>query len=82
MSMSRKNKNKKDILEIKYKVNDDLHSMMPLLNVDKDKKSLATNNDSKMPCKAGQTRCVNNKKQYCMDLGDGQCIWMQSTEDC
>ena len=62
--MSRKNKNKKDILEIKYKINDDLHSMTPLLNANEDKKSFATNNDPKTSCKAGQTRCVNNKKQY------------------
>jgi hypothetical protein len=84
--MAKKNA-KIQIVSINYLIDGVKHKMKPATtsSVAKKKKGFVAHAEPESgeeECTPGETRCVNHKLQRCIDIGEGQCIWMDSTETC
>jgi len=82
-----KKKVKIQIVSINYMIDGVKHKMKPAIppTADKKKKGFVAHAEPEPvedECTPGETRCVNHKVQRCIDIGEGQCIWMDSTETC
>jgi hypothetical protein len=74
-----------DIISVNYMVHGEEHIMKPLKkSVEKhDLKPKSVDvTDANTNCKQGDTRCINHKLQRCVNIGQGQNIWMQTDENC
>ena len=68
-------KKKIEIVSITYTVDGNTHVMKPVTKP-------ATEVSGLTNCNPGDTRCVNHLIQRCIDIGDGQCQWMVTSEPC
>jgi len=80
--MASRKEEKIEIVSISYKVNGIKHIMKPPKKKSGTGRSLTGGSAEEESCTPGATRCVNHILQRCFDIGEGQCVWMESSETC